>query len=141
MTSPRFPDYWDWLAQRPDCLRDMRRRLWWGYEEGQTLHDALADFTGSNPHGTFVDFAGTRWHVSFHRLIAERAEWDHFERFTRLLGVYLDDIRASLNYLAVALGRLAIAVNPTLVDPALPWRQRLHPEALEFPIFAGRAKW
>lgn len=136
-----IPNYWDWLAAGAPELRDMRRRLWWANEEGQTLYDDIAQFTGSDPHGMFIEFDGERWHVSFHRVIEKRAEWDQIERFTRVLGVFLDNNRAALNYLAIALGNLAVEQDPSLVDPSLPWKERFHPESLEFHIFAKKAKW
>jgi hypothetical protein len=53
----------------------------------------------------------------------------------------LDNTRASLNYLAVELAKLAIARDPSLVDPAVPWKERLHPGAVEFPTFNMKAKF
>ena len=141
MTVPLPPDYWDWVRAAPVELHDVRRRQWWANEEGQALHSDITQFTRSSPYQMHTRFEGKRGYVTFHRIIKERDEWDHFEGLTRLLGSYLDNQRAALNYLAVQLAHRTILKNPAVADQSLPWNDQLHPEGIEFPLFNKRAKY
>jgi hypothetical protein len=136
-----IPSYWDWLDDVSPEIRDVRRRMWWAHEDGETLHAAIAEFASTNPHQMFVQHDDDRWQVTFHRMIEEREEWETYERLARILGSYLDSNRAALNYFAVAMAKRAIAEDPSLVDQSLPYMQRLNPDWVEFPIFNKKAKF
>lgn len=127
------------------AMRDCWQRFNWANRDGQTLNERITAFAnrpdGTHPHSLYVYFQDDRWHVKFLRLIEEREERRAFADMAELFGSFLDNIRASLNYLAFQLANLAIEKDPSLADPALPWDDRLHPTAIEFPIFDRPAKY
>jgi hypothetical protein len=82
-----------------------------------------------------VQHDGPHWEASFRRLIDPALEAEQLGELARALGSFLDHARAALNYTAFQIAHLAIRDNPALDDPALPWKERLHPESVEFPIF------
>jgi len=86
-----------------------------------------------------IEFDGDKWHVKFQRRIKEEEEWQEYEILARLFGSFLDNNRAALNYLAVELAKLAIVKDPTLATG--PWKDRLRPEKIEFPIFNAKPKF
>jgi len=138
-------DYREWLREGPVELMDCRRRLWWANANGESLATAMHAFMAptdrSYPHTIFVEIDGDRGRAVFKRTIDESDEWLARERFAQLIGQFLDNHRAALNYLAVELANLAVCENPSLADPNLGRNQQLHPDQIEFPIFAKAAKY
>jgi len=124
-----------------DPLDDAWKRIDWAERHGQTLHTAVTEFSQSGAYAVGTKREGDRWRVSFHRLIDPSSEIQWFDRISNLLGAFLDGFRASLNYLAYEIALLAIREDPSLVSESLPYRDRLHPEWIEFPIFIKKAKY
>jgi hypothetical protein len=128
------------------ALRDCWQRFGWANRDGQTLNERISTFAAVRPNGMhahtlYVYFQNDRWHVKFLRLIEERDERRAFADMAELFGSFLDNMRASLNYLAFQLANLAIEKDPSLAYPTLPWDDQLHPTAIEFPIFDKPAKY
>jgi hypothetical protein len=123
-------DYEEWFASFPHELRDCLLRLWWADNDGLALHDEVRSFIASKPHTVHVTFDGRRHRAAFRRLIESSEESRWFDRFAQLLGSFLDNNRAALNYLVYQLALRAVDENPSLLaDGPLP-------ESVEFPIFS-----
>jgi hypothetical protein len=135
------PDYWQWISDAPPLLRDFGRRIAWADEAGQELHAAIVAFTELKPHTLHSIREGPSWSLTFVRLISERAENRAFERFARLIGAFLDNARASLNYLAVALVDHALEMDPSLADLFFPANRTSLKVRIEFPIFVNKEKY
>ncbi len=114
-------------------LADTWRRLDWSESDGKALQRVLESFQKTDPYAIGTKFNGERWEGSFHRLVDPRVELKWFDQMSRLLGSYVDNLRAALNYLTYQTALLALREDPSLTD--------LRPESVEFPIFLNPADY
>jgi hypothetical protein len=110
-------------------LADFWKRLEWSDDDAETLHAEGLRYFATDPYDFRVDIDGDGGQVVVERTVDPAAEAEIFKRFERLLGCYLDNMRAALNYLTY---QLALADVPT--------HPELDPDVVEFPIFTDPKK-
>jgi hypothetical protein len=111
-----------------DPLADHTKRLDWADEDGSALQTEIQAFVKSQPYAVFSEFHGNEGTATLRRNIDPAAEAKVLDRCARLIGSYLDNSRAALNY--------ATYILALLDKPAHP---ELKPESVELPIFNDRA--
>jgi hypothetical protein len=105
-------------------LTDCDTRLRWANADRQALTDEIRAFVETDPYRIRIEMDGGEGAAVFCRLIDPAAEAEAFDRFSRLLSSYLDNVQAALNYMTY---QVALLDAPTC--PAL------KPYRVEFPIF------
>jgi len=118
----------------PDYFADVGRRLEWANGDGQAFNDLSKSLRDTGAYGIWVEFEGDRWKATFRRLCDPAVEEEALTELAHVLGSFLEHSRAALNYAVYQLALLAIRENPALNDPALPGKDRLRPDTVEYPI-------
>jgi hypothetical protein len=117
----------DMTAEPPDYLADAWLRHKWANESGEAFHKLCVEFTRTDPYLVYARWEAERWEVSFQGPRNAEFVTPVLNELSRLLGTFLDHMRAALNYTAVQVAHLAFREDPSLTE--------LHPNAVEFPIF------
>ncbi len=104
------------------------KRLDWADEDGRVLEAEVMGFVKAQPYSVRVDLQGDQGTATLCRVIDPASEAEVLDRYSRLIGSYLDYTRAALNYLTYQVALLDAPANP-LLDP----------DKTEFPIFKNRA--
>ena len=113
-----------------DLLADFTKRMTWADGDGSSLQAEVRSFVASEPYLVRIDLDGDEGTATLCRIIDQAAEAEIFDRCARLIGSYLDNVRAALNYLTYALAVIDQSGNP-----------QLRPEAVEFPIFIDKVQF
>lgn len=104
------------------------KRLNWADENGRALEAEVKGFVKAQPYSVRIDLQGDQGTATLCRLIDPAAEAEVLDRCSRLIGSYLDHMRAALNYLTYQVALLDAPANP-----------KLDPDTTEFPIFKDRS--
>jgi hypothetical protein len=107
---------------------DAWQRVEWADRDGEAFGELSKWFNDTGAYALYVQRDGDRWRATWHRFIEPDMEAEKFMELARLLGTFLDHLRACLNYAAYQLALHALRVDPSL-------KGKLIPERVEFPIF------
>jgi hypothetical protein len=114
-------------------LGDAWQRVEWAQSDMRGMSEGITSFRHSNPYlvSTHREGEGDRWEVTFLRVAEEQVEEEAFRCQARLIGSFLDHMRAALNYLMYQVALAALTQEPALAG-------QLIPESVEFPLFTDR---
>ena len=124
-------------------LMDAWQRLEWANGDGEALGVAIKAVAAMNPRPTLFGSSRTvigGRRVSTASLIQPMRPCcslnspDSSARF-------LTTLAAALDASPYSSGIWRSQTDPALIDPGLPWKERLRPEEVEFPIFRKKAKY
>lgn len=107
---------------------DARQRIDWADKDGEAFSELSKWFNDTGAYAVHIQRHGDRWEATWHRFIEADVEAEKFMELARLLGSFLDHMRAALNYTTYQLALHALRVDPSL-------KGKLIPEKVEFPIF------
>ncbi len=96
----------------------------WADDNGKSLHSEVQSFVDSEPYLVRIQLEGEDGTATLCRMIDPAVEAEIFDRCAQLIGSYLDNVRAALNYLAYSFAVMDAPLNP-----------KLRPDSVEFPIF------
>lgn len=114
-------------GQQSPYLADARQRLDWADRDGEAFDGASRWFAQPEAYAIRTQRNGERWESTFHRWITVELEAEKLTELARILGSFLDHVRAGLDYAAYQLAQLALRKGVGV--------KGLNPEAVEFPIF------
>lgn len=113
-------------------LNDFRQRARWANLDGTTLDASVREYNDLNPYMARIKHNGHSGNATAHRVIDPAEELAWHDMFARLLGSFLDNNRAALNYLTYEFAHYLRARYP--VECA-----GINPNAVEFPIFTSKS--
>jgi hypothetical protein len=105
-------------------LADFWKRMEWSDDDAERLHAEGLRFFETDPYDFRVDLDGDGGQVVVERRAEPAAEAEILKRVERLLGTYLDHVRAALNCLTYQIALSDVRESPELVA-----------DVVEFPIF------
>jgi hypothetical protein len=114
----------------PISLDDAWKRFDWAETEAKAMELWGKAFGQLNPYTTHIQRDRDRWRWRILHLLKPEVEAEQLAKGSRLLGGFLDNMRACLNYLTY---QLALLDNRE--RPGLPRKYAVRPDGIEFPIY------